>query len=244
MEDRDTAGKRSILRRNKDSVQRDSGDGVMYGIVMGRVTDIKDPLKHNRIKARFQFQFDDETVEQESDWLGEFTLWAGPTNMNRGRVFGFDKPLPEVGSLVGIFFNGGDIHDGWWFGQPRYGQDDTGAPRVEKDKHTDWSLRASLQNGFEFGVDTDGNTYLVVPGNLRVKVQVDTFLSSRGKFSIIAATTRLLALGVLRLLGVTIDKTPYPRPDEKQELDEMMLDTMKGPPGRKDPKIGKIKELE
>jgi hypothetical protein len=244
MSHRDTAGKRSILRRNRDNVQKESQDGMLFGIYMGRCTDNKDPLKHNRIKVRFQFQFDDQTVEQESDWLGEFTLWAGPTNMKRGRVFGFDKPLPEVGSLVGIFFNGGDIHDGWWFGQPRYLQDDTGAPRLEKDQYIDWNIRASLQNGFEAGVDTDGNTYVVVPGNLRVKVQCDTFLSSRGKFSILAATSRFLALGVLRLLGVTIDKTPYPRPDEQQELDEMMLDTMIGPPGRKDPKIGKIKDLE
>lgn len=219
-------------------------DGSLFGIYLGRVTNIDDPLKHNRIKVRFQFQFDDEAAEMESDWLGEFTLWAGPTNMKRGRVFGFDKPLPEVGSLVGLFFNGGDIHDGWWFGQPRYLQDDTGAPRVEKDRHKDWSLRASLQNGFEFGVDTDGNTYMVVPGNLRVKVQVDTFLSSRGKFTILSSVQRLLALGVLRLLGVTIDQSHYPRPDEKEDIREMTIDALKGPPGRKDPKIGKIKEID
>jgi hypothetical protein len=237
-------GKRNFYQRRHGVVQKESLDGRLFGIYMGRVTDIDDPLKHNRIKATFQFQFDVESAQMESDWLGEICLWAGPTNMERGRVFGFDKPLPEVGSLVGIFFNGGDIHDGWWFGQPRYGQDDTGAPRVEKDKHRDWSLRASLQNGFEFGVDTDGNTYMVVPGNLRVKVQVDTFLSSRGKFSIAALTSRYIALGVLRLLGVTIDKTPYPRSDEAQELREMTIDALKGPPGRKDPKIGKIKELD
>jgi hypothetical protein len=225
------------------SMQDEWGDGRMFGLYYARVTDNKDKEKHNRIRVQLHWQ-EEEGQAFETGWLTQLTQFAGPTNMKRGRVFGMDWPVPEVGSLVVVGFIGGNIHDGIYLGQPRSLENNYGAPRVEKDKHIDWSLRCALQNGFEFGCDTEGNAYMYVPGNLRVKIQCEGHISSRGPLSFVSSKLRLLALSVLRLLGVTIDQTNYPRPAEAAELREMMIDAFKGPPGRKDPQIGKVPDLE
>jgi hypothetical protein len=226
-----------------NSVQEESLDGRLFGLYFGRVTKNKDPEKHNRIKVQLHWQ-EEEGQPFETGWITQLAPFAGPTNMKRGRVFGMDWPVPEVGSLVVVGFVGGNIHDAIYLGQPRYLEDSTGAPRVEKDRHIDWSMRCALQNGFEFGVDTEGNTYMYVPGNLRVKIQCGGHISSRGPLTFISSKLRWVALSVLRIMGVTIDQTNYPRPDEAPELRDMMIDTFKGPPGRKDPQIGKISDLE
>jgi hypothetical protein len=217
----------------------------LLGIYFARVTDIKDPEKQGRIKVKFHWLEDDDAGEMESGWLTRCVPFVGPTDMKRGRLFGMNWPLPEVGSLVVIAFNGGDVHDGVFFGQPEYRENDVGAPPTEKDKHIDWSLRLALQNGFEIGVDTDGNCYLEVPGNLRVRGKCDVHVSAKGILNMLGiAAIRVLPSSVLRLIGVTIDQSNYPRPEEWLEIREMMIDAAKGPPGRKDPGIRKIKDIE
>jgi hypothetical protein len=131
-------------------------------------------------------------------------------------------------------------------GQPWYKEGETGAPDLEKDKHRDWSLRLALQNGWEEGVDSEGNHYIYVPGNLRIKVQGSIHISSRGPLTLIASKLRLVAMSVLRFIAPTIDQTNYPRPNERADLREMAIDAdaFKGPPGRNDPGIGKVEDLE
>src|ERR1041384_4048610 len=217
----------------------------LLGIYFARVTNIDDPDKQGRIKAKFHWLEDDDAGEMESGWLARSVPFVGPTDMKRQRLVGMNWPLPEVCSLVVIGFNGGDVHDGIYLGQPEYHQDDVGAPPTDKDKHIDWSLRIALQNGFEFGVDTDGNAYMEIPGNLRVRGKCDVHVSAKGVLAMVAiSAVRAVSASVLRLLGVTVDQTNYPRPDEATELREMMIDAAKGPPGRKDPGIGKIEDLE
>ena len=207
------------------------------------MTEIKDPENQGRIKATLEW-LEEDGDEFETGWLTRVVPWAGPTKMNRGRVFCFNGPLPEVGSIVLVGFINGNPYDGVWLGQPMYLENDTGAPMSAKDKREDWSLRVSLQNGFEFGVDTEGNAFMVVPGNLRVKVLCAAHVSARGPLTVISAKLRAVALSVLRLCGVTIDQTNYPRPDEQAQLREMMIDAMRGEPAREDVGIGKVQRLK
>jgi hypothetical protein len=216
----------------------------LHGVYFARVKDIDDPEKQGRIKVTFHWLEEEGEAEMTTGWLTRCVPFVGPTNMKRQRLFGMNWPLPEVGSLVVIGFNGGDVHDGVFFGQPEYLENDVGAPPTEKDKNIDWSLRLALQNGSEFGFDTEGNCYMVVTGNLRVRVLGSAHISAKGVITVLATKVRNIALSVLRLLGVTIDQTNYPRPDEAGELREMMIDAMKHPPGRKDPGIGKIRDIE
>jgi hypothetical protein len=223
----------------------DDASSRLLGIYFARVTNIDDPDKQGRIKTRFHWLEDDDAPELESGWLTRCVPFGGPTNMKRGRRFGMNWPMPEVGSLVVIAFNGGDVHDGVFFGQPEYHEDDVGAPPTDKDKHIDWSLRVALQNGFEFGVDTEGNAYAEIPGNLRIRGKCDVHISAKGILTMLAiGAVRAVSATVLRLLGVTVDQTNYPRPEEKVQLREMMIDAAKGPAGRKDPGIGRISDLE
>lgn len=238
-------GRGDVIRRGLNSAQNDAFDGRFLGTWIGRVTNIDDPDRQNRVRARLQLQQEDGVAEMETGWLTQVVPFAGPTNMKRGRVFGMDWPLPEVGSLIVVSFNGGNVHDGYWHGQPRYREGGTGAPRLEKDDHKDWALRVALQNGFEFGVDTEGNAYMVVPGNLRVKVQCSAFLSARGVFTFVAAKVRGLAESVMRLIAATHDQVNYSRqPVEDPDLREMRIDAMDGVPGHQDPGIGKIGDTE
>jgi len=214
--------------------------GFLSGIHHARVTNNKDPEKQGRIKVRYNWM--DET--QESGWVGQHSnTGLGPTNLQRGRVFGMDWPLPEVGSMVSIYFANGDVYDPWYFGAPRYQEGGTGVPDLEKDDKRDWSLRFALQNGAECGFDTEGNFYLVC-NQMRVLVRGSAHISAVGVITILATKVRALAMSVLRLFGVTIDQSNYPRPEEKAEVREMMIDAMKQPPGRQDPGIGKISDLE
>lgn len=242
---RDNTRPDGVIRRGVHSAQNEAFDGRFLGLLLARVTDIKDRDRQRRIRARLQFQSEDGKKDSlQTGWLWRVTDFFGPTDMRRGRRFGVDWPLPEVGSLVVVFFNGGNVHDGYYVGQPNYWEGETGAPELEKDKHPDWNFRVDLQNGFSLGVDTEGNVELVVPGTFRVKLQTDAEVTARGEMSIAGTNLELNAKAVLRLLGVTTDHTPYPRPDEAGEIRERAIDMYAGPPGRKDPKIGKIPDIE
>jgi uncharacterized protein involved in type VI secretion and phage assembly len=69
----------------------------MYGVVVGVVTNNKDPDKLGRIKVQFPWL----SEENESHWARLATLMAGA---NRGTVF-----FPEVGDEVLVAFEHGDI---------------------------------------------------------------------------------------------------------------------------------------
>ena len=69
----------------------------IYGVVVGVVTNNKDPDKLGRLKVRFPWL----SEENESHWARLATLMAGE---DRGTVF-----FPEVGDEVLIAFEHGDI---------------------------------------------------------------------------------------------------------------------------------------
>ncbi len=76
----------------------DEGGGKINGVVIGIVTNNKDPDGMGRVKLKFPWR----DVEDESYWARVATLMAGK---DRGSFF-----LPEVGDEVLVAFDQGDIH--------------------------------------------------------------------------------------------------------------------------------------
>ncbi|MBI3654079.1 MAG: hypothetical protein HY231_23865 [Acidobacteria bacterium] len=239
-----SSNRNDFIGAGVNAAQGEYLDGRFFGFQWGRVTDNQDPEFQGRIIANLEW-LEEEGSEFETGWLTRIVPWAGPTKMERGRRFAFDGPLPEVGSVVIVAFINGNPADGCYFGQPMYFENDTGAPELEKDEHRDWSLRISLQNGFELMVDTEGNAAFVIPGNMMIKGNGNTVqISSRGEVIVMGTDATIEGKSVLKLRGVTIDQTNYPRPEEAEEVRQRTIEMYKGPPGRKDPGIKKIPRLE
>jgi hypothetical protein len=239
-----SSNRNDFIGAGVNAASGESLDGKFSGLQWGRVTDNKDPENQGRVLANLEW-LEEDGSEFETGWLTRVVPWAGPTKMKRGRKFAFDGPLPEVGSVILVGFINGNPADGVYLGQPMYFEDETGAPELAKDKHRDWSLRISLQNGFEIMVDTEGNTAFVVPGNTVIKTLGNSItISSRGEAILMATDVSVDAMSVLKLRGVTMDQTNYPRPEEKGEVRERTVAMYEGPPGHKDVGIGKVERLE
>jgi hypothetical protein len=94
-------------------------------------------------------------------------------------------------------------------------------------------------------VDTEGNAAFVIPGNMVIKVQGNTCtMSCRGETVLLGTDLTVQALSVLKIRAVTTDQTPYPRPEEKEEVRSRTIEMYKGPPGYEDVGIGKIERIE
>lgn len=87
------AGTATAERGGRDATARVSGAGVVIGIV----TNIKDPDNLGRVRVRFPWLSEDD----ESEWARMATLMAGK---ERGSVF-----LPEVDDEVLVAFEHGDM---------------------------------------------------------------------------------------------------------------------------------------
>lgn len=74
------------------------GDNRIYGVVVGQVTDNKDPQHLGRVELKFPWWSDSD----KSHWARIANFMAGP---ERGAFF-----LPEVGDEVLVAFEHGDIH--------------------------------------------------------------------------------------------------------------------------------------
>ncbi len=87
----------SILGAISDEAERESKASKIYGVVMGIVTNNRDPDGMGRVKVKFPWLEDKE----ESHWARISTLMAGK---DRGSFF-----LPEVDDEVLVAFEQGDI---------------------------------------------------------------------------------------------------------------------------------------
>ena len=85
--------------------------GKIYGVVIGIVTNNKDPDNQGRVKVRFPWLSDAE----ESWWARIATMMAGP---DRGSYF-----LPEVDDEVLVAFDHGDVRFPYVLGALWNGQD-------------------------------------------------------------------------------------------------------------------------
>lgn len=81
-----------------DIVSDEDQDARLYGVVVGVVTNNKDPENLGRVKVNFPWLQETD----ESYWARIATLMAGP---NRGAFF-----LPEVGDHVLVAFEQGDVN--------------------------------------------------------------------------------------------------------------------------------------
>jgi hypothetical protein len=215
----------------------------MFGLYVGHVTDIEDPLKLNRIKVRLQY-FEEMGVEWESDWIKQGTMFAGPTDPNRGiEAWGLDYPLPEVHADVFIQFHAGDPHDGYSWGVPRYHEGDRSVPRVEKDANKEFSLRVKLPNGFEFAVETGGSVGFQVFGHFTSWIKGNWDAGARGTLNLLATRGVLAALSVFKKIAPQKPEQEYIRADDDPELRDKFVDLMSGTPGKKDPGIRKPEDL-
>jgi hypothetical protein len=234
----------TFLRHQFHSHERIDNSGRLHGMYYARVTNITDPDGMGRLKARMHWLEEEGGPQLESDWMTRCVPFSGPTNLARGRTFGVDWPMPEVGSDVLIMFEAGDPHNPIFVGMPSYLSGQYGAPPLSKDSNTAWSFRICFQNGTELGVDTEGNVYLTVAGNLRVKILGSGFISARGCLTMMGIMVRVLSQTVLRLLGMPIDQTNYVRPDERAQVREMQIDAYTSPAGRRDSGIGNVPDEE
>jgi hypothetical protein len=219
-------------------------DERYYGAHRARVVDIKDPQKQGRIRVRYEWLEEEDGPPLVSDWITREVAWSGPTKLaDRKRVFDCNVPMPEVGSLVNVHFYQGDMHDAYFSGQPQYQEGPHGSPPTDKDSETDRSWRIAFQNGLEIGGDTEGNMYLVIPGNLRIKVGGATHHSARKGITEQSLNIRLVGYSEVRTISAHEDHSNAPRPDEAAELREMAIDSFTFPQGRTDPLIGEVTDL-
>lgn len=216
--------------------------GRMPSFIWAKVVENVDPEKQGRIKCQFYWQQEDDAAPMETDWITRLVPYNGPTKMARGRKFGINHPFPEIGSRVVLACMGGDVHDLIFMGQPEYLEDETGAPPTDKDDHIDWSFRMVLPNGWEWGVDTEGNEYKVTPGNYRHKILGGGFISARGVLTVFGTMFRAFALGMNRLIGAKVETSNYKTPEEAAMIRDMAIDALSAPPGRPDPGIGDIED--
>lgn len=230
-----------FIARHVKAVQHSALDGqLLGGLFIGQVTDIEDPKKLNRIKVKLHFQDEEGMAEMQTDWLKQITLFAGPTDTRRGiEAWGLDYPLPEVHQDVVVFFNGGDPYDGFWWGVPRYREDERSVPRIEKDKKKQFSFRMKLPNGFEFCIETGGSVGLTIFGHCVAWVKGHLDFGARGRIHMLGTRIVQGALSVLKKVSPQMPESHYIRASDDPELREQFIDLMDGTPGQEDPGIRK-----
>jgi len=97
-----------LLNGNADTY---AGTGKIYGVVVGIVTNNKDPEKLGRVKVKYPWLSDSE----ESHWARMATLMAGK---DRGAFY-----LPEVDDEVLLAFEHGDVRFPYVIGMLWNGKD-------------------------------------------------------------------------------------------------------------------------
>jgi len=134
----------------------------VYGIVVGIVSDVKDPLKQGRVKLSLPWLDPDHTT----NWARVVTAGAGK---DRGLLV-----LPEVGDEVAVMFEHGNIEFPYVLGSMWNGKDNP--PALSKDA-VDGNSGEIAARGFvsrkghkvEF-IETDGITLTSGDGSVTIKL--------------------------------------------------------------------------
>jgi uncharacterized protein involved in type VI secretion and phage assembly len=189
-----------------------------YGVVIGHVTNIKDPDKLGRVKVRFEGL----STKDESAWARLLVVGAGK---GRGTVF-----VPELNDEVLVAFEGGDTRQPVVLGG-LYGQKST-IPDYEIDSSGQVAARRTtsrLGHYIEYGDgSTDetahiamvlaGGKHRVRLGKDRVDVEVPAqtpialksgqssiTIDAQGALTISAQDVKINATNALKLSGATIE---------------------------------------
>lgn len=131
----------------------------IYGMVIGLVTDNKDPKKLGRVKVKYPWLLNDAESKE-----GAQSFWARIVMPMAGLERGLSL-LPEVGDEVLVGFEHGDIHAPYVIGSLWNGVD---KPPPEKEKDDDNNLRMfTSRNGNKVIFDdTNGKERIVVQDKL------------------------------------------------------------------------------
>ncbi|MGH2942823.1 MAG: phage baseplate assembly protein V [Solirubrobacteraceae bacterium] len=153
-----------------------SGIDRFYGKFEGVVTDVGDPLKIGRVRARVPAVLG-ETLE--SGWALPCAPFGG--GKERGMLF-----LPQVGDTVWIEFAGGDVSRPIWVGtfwgapDSSGGADDLGsetgaeAPTGEDDAPASATLGVlKTTSGHMLVFDDDGHVVLLANGDGKTSIRFD-----------------------------------------------------------------------
>jgi Rhs element Vgr protein len=175
-----------------------SASGREYGVVIGLVTNIKDPEASGRVKVKFPWLSD--TIE--SEWARVASPMAGPS---RGFMF-----LPEVNDEVLVAFEQGDlirpyILGALWNGKdkPPLGAEVQSGGKVEQriiqtraghkiilvDKAGSESIKIVDKTGKnsifidsvknDIAIEADGNITMTAKGKLTLSAQMDVMIESK-----------------------------------------------------------------
>ncbi|KEO83295.1 phage baseplate assembly protein V [Tumebacillus flagellatus] len=119
----------------------------IHGVVVGVVTDNKDPDNLARVKLKFPIREGEETT----DWARVANLFAGK---DRGSLF-----IPEVGDEVLVAFHLGEVSQPYVIGS-LWNKDQT-APKGDADKNNIRKFRSRSGHEITFNDDgTDGNVQI------------------------------------------------------------------------------------
>jgi len=128
-------------------IVEDKNKNIIHGVVVGIVTNNKDPEDLGRIKVNFPWR----GIQDESIWARIATLMAG---QDRGSYF-----LPEIGDEVLVSFEHGDIHQPYVIGSLWNGQDKP--PETNSDgKNNNRLIKSRSGHKFIFN-DSEYNYQLV-----------------------------------------------------------------------------------
>ncbi|MBV8281692.1 MAG: hypothetical protein JO347_06450 [Candidatus Eremiobacteraeota bacterium] len=139
---------------------------LINGVVIGLVTNVKDPEKNGRIKVHFPWLDDNH----ETDWIRIATMMGGN---GRGSFF-----MPEVNDEVLVAFDHGDARFPYvigfmWNGQDAPPADDVRIRRIESvNGHRISFLDSTPSGGNKGGLlieDAHGNTILMSNAQIVVK---------------------------------------------------------------------------
>lgn len=146
--------------------ERRDGPGVerFYGKYEAVVTDVDDPKKIGRIRAKVPAVLGDDVA---SGWaLPCAPAGGGP---DRGMLF-----LPQVGDAVWVEFAGGDVSRPIWVGTFWGAPDGPEAPTGDGGKDATPTLSVlKTKSGHELTFDDDGSVVLLANGNGRSSIRFE-----------------------------------------------------------------------
>lgn len=182
-----------VLNPSKCETTSESPMGKIYGVVIGVVTNNRDPEKLGRVKVNFPWLTEDD----ESHWARVATMMAGP---GRGSFF-----LPEVNDEVLVAFDHGDVRFPYIIGALWNGVDKP--PQDNADGENNLREIKSRSGHIIRLDDTDGGEKIeIIDGSGSNSIVINT---SENTITITADADITIesSSGVLKFSGVGIEMT-------------------------------------
>jgi uncharacterized protein involved in type VI secretion and phage assembly len=162
-----------------------AGDGRMNGIVVGVVTDLRDPERLGRVKVRYP-----NLADQQSDWARLVTLMAGP---DRGVFF-----RPEVDDEVLVAYEQGDPRRPYVLGSV-WSKADTPPSQSGRAEDNDWRfVRSRSGHVIKLNDKSGAETIEIVDKSGDNKIVVDT---AKNRITISAGQVVTVEASTIELKG-------------------------------------------